>query len=458
MRRYILMIILVAIGFVASAQQEQFVSLEIDRIAVKNGQGFNYQWEWEEYEAQKWGLTQRHRQYPYDDGTGRTRYLDHTWWSWQDERITKTTLTDGSVKSSSQSSFINVSVNLHPQWLILSVKNLTNYYLVLDLSSMGHVTISPPEPNMKNRRYDVSLSMGSLMNYYGSQYHTVVLPPYAEIDVPYYNQMWKSGRLVSNNGNFSMSGEDRNLISKEVENGARVDLNLSIGIFRADPLVRNKAFMQNEEDHYFRYEIPSEHYHKYQGAYFKIGSAYYIAEDYASLFDGPDMRIQEQIICKYTRTNRELPTKQNELGFLQFAGNVQSSTETHFVPKSDNSMIRKEDEPKHHLGQTISQVRSIAPGLKYVSSSNGKSEYEYDDIQYTFKNGVLVCEYTEIEGGNGFGLTAYKEFVNKFKKTNYSNISESNNSTTFYYSNFSISFLYWAASDSFSICYRSFDY
>lgn len=70
---------------------------------------------------------------------------------------------------------------------------------------MGYVTISPPEPNMKNRRYDVSLSMGSLMNYYGSQYHTAVLPPYAEIDVPYYNQMWKYGRLVSNNGNFSMT-------------------------------------------------------------------------------------------------------------------------------------------------------------------------------------------------------------------------------------------------------------
>ena len=76
--------------------------------------------------------------------------------------------------------------------------------------------------------------------------------------------------------------------------------------------------------------------------------------------------------------------------------------------------------------------------------------------------------YEKIEQLKQKGITAenaadYIKGSNKIKTSKTTglktkNISESNNSTTFYYSNFSISFLYWAASDSFSICYRSFDY
>ena len=168
MKRYIIALVFGVISFAAFAQQEQFVSLEIDRIFVKNGDRFSYSLEWDEYEAKKMGLIQRHKQYPYEVGSGCIRYFDHSWWSWEDEYITKTTITDGSIKSSYQSSYISVSVNLHPQWLILSIKNLTSNYLVLDLN-LGLVSVSPPEPNLKNRKYDVETSMVTLENYYGSK-------------------------------------------------------------------------------------------------------------------------------------------------------------------------------------------------------------------------------------------------------------------------------------------------
>lgn len=330
MKRYIIALVFGVISFAAFAQQEQFVSLEIDRIFVKNGDRFSYSLEWDEYEAKKMGLIQRHKQYPYEVGSGNIRYFDHSWWSWEDEYITKTTLTDGSIKSSYQSSYISVSVNLHPQWLILSIKNLTSNYLVLDLN-LGLVSVSPPEPNLKNRKYDVETSMVTLENYYGSKYHTAILPPNAEIDVPYYNKLWKYKRS---------SGDDKNIIYKDVENGARVDLNLSIGIFRTDPISQYKALMQNayEEEYYFGYDTPSQYFHKYQGGFFKYGSAYYIAEDYAQLFNSPDMLITEQIICKYARTSRLLPTKQNELGFMQFGQPSSDNSNSQNI----NSLIQKE--------------------------------------------------------------------------------------------------------------------
>ena len=314
------------------AQHKPFVCLEIDRIAIKKGQGLNYQWEWEEDEATQWGLIERHRKCPYDDGFGRIRYTDHSWWIWEDEKLVKETLLNGSVRSSSKSSFLNISLNLHPECLILSVENLTNHYIVIDLSSMRPIHFYPPEPNLKRESYDILISQGLIMNYYGSQYSTVILPPFAEIDVPYHNKFWK-GRSFFKDGTLLKTGEDRNIICEEIANGSRVDLCLSIGIFRDDPLERNKAYMKKPNYEYcICYESPIEFRQKNQGAYFKVDSAYYIEGEYDSLFDEADMSIQAQIICRYTRSSYMIPTKQNKLGFLMFDGNFETSSEMHYVP------------------------------------------------------------------------------------------------------------------------------
>ena len=66
-----------------------------------------------------------------------------------------------------------------------------------------------------------------------------------------------------------------------------------MGIFRSDPLLINKNYMDESEPFMYHRDTPTIVYHKYKGPYFKEGSAYYINEDYSTLFNNADMRIQD---------------------------------------------------------------------------------------------------------------------------------------------------------------------
>lgn len=434
-----------------------FEGLEIDRVVIKNGSGFSFQWDWDNSEASKWGLTERHRKIPYDNGNGKIRYLDHNWWGWQNETIVNETLSDGSRKTSSNNPYISVSWNLHPEWLILCIKNNTSFYLVVDLGSI-YGFASPPEPNLSDRRYEVGESSLALVNSLGDVYHTLLLPPHVESSASFYNKMWKIGHVVNKNGQYTLSGENRSIFMDVIENNARVDLSFQIGIFRSDPLLRNKSLMQQRSKFTYRMDTPTEVMQGYRGPYFQEGLAYYINEDYASLFSDADMRIEELLICKYKKSSSRIKTSLNGFGFRVFDDSVSTTRSSHASPSEDNSMIRPQDEPANHLGMSVSEVRKVSPGLRYSSTRNGMEEYEYDGISYSFKDGKLVCEYTTIDGGQGFGRRVYNSFVSKFKETNYSRIGEANPGIIFYYSTFSVSFTYWASDDSVSITYQSYDY
>ena len=310
---------LVLFPYQAIAQTKQLVSLEMDWVMIENGSGFNYQSDWNPYEANNWGLVEKHRQFSYKEAySGTIRYFDLSWWGWRNESFQNTTLTDGSVMATANCPYIAISLNLHPEWLILRVKNNTNFYVVADLSSL-HAFASPPLPNYEDRRYEVGESSISLCNHYGNTYHTVLLPPYGQIEVPYYNNMWKIGHFSGSSN--TLSGEDRSIVCSAIENGARIDFYLEMGIFRSDPLLINKNYMRESEPFMYHRDTPKIVYHKYKGPYLKEGSAYYINEDYSTLFNNADMRIQEHIVTKYKKSYQQKSVFVNDYGFLQYGVN-----------------------------------------------------------------------------------------------------------------------------------------
>ena len=423
-----------------------YIALEIDRVAILNGDGFSYVDEWDSYEANKWGLVERHRKMPYEL-FGEIHYMDYTWWSWKNEAIKNETLLDGSHKTTSNNPYITVSFNLHPQWLYLGMRNNTTYYLAIDLGSLC-ASVSPPEPNLKNENYDSSGTYVPCRNNLGRSYCTILLPPFTEATIPFYSCLWWRYKQKQENYFF-----DDNF-----KNKSRVDFTIEMGIFRSDPLLRNKHVMQEKYPHKFSEETPHEVWHEYRGPYFKEGDAFYIHQDYETLFDNADLRIEERITCKLHKSSHKLKVKENEYGFLCYADVATTSSEFKSVPVHDNSQIRKEDEPTNSLGMSISEMKATMPGMFYVKSDNGMVEYECDGINYIFKDQILVCEGTIIEGGGGFGKDAFNTFVTRFKKTNYSRLSEDENSATFYYSDFSVSFVYFPFNDSLGITYQSYSY
>ena len=433
-----------------SQELEQQVSLEIDRLVVKNGQGFNYVWEWDEYEGSKWGLEQRSKKLPYES-LGRIQYLTQEWWGWSNESITNEVLPDGSIKTTSHNPYVQTSLNLHPEYLYIEVKNTTQYYISVDLSSIS-MTISYPENDIN--RFDKKYEFSQIVfNELGSPYHYVIIPPYSSI---------KSG-IVGNMHNFTTRNTSYKFISSEVLNDSRLDISLEMGIYRDNPIVRNKTFLDEykiEYEYYSNRFAPNNVKIPYRGGCFEnTYGSYYIYEDCISILGSPDLRIEEQIICKIKKTNKKLLTKKNKYGLKEYCDNVETTVSSKQTPQVDNELVRKDDEPRNLIGKSISDIRQVFPDLKYVRQESGKSVYEFMNLEFIFKNSTLVCETLCIRDG----YSEYLQILKKLENTPYQQKSDENNnnlvrSIIYYYSDFSVIVSYWKSDNMIIYVTQSYDY
>lgn len=439
--------ILSSLSIIAYAQNStELLSLEIDRLVVKNGNGFSYKWEWQDYEASQWGLVKRSKKLPYKVGN-KINYLSQDYWGWENETIRNEILSDGSRQSTSVNSYIQTSINLHPEVIYICFKNSTSYYVCVDLSSL-HLTIGYPESDTSDRQYDFHKSNMPLRNLAGTAYHFVVIPPYASVKSGFY-------RL-----DFELYGSK--IIHSEILNNSRLDLTVDMSIFRGNPITRNQACLDNYKYKCRGYEeySPASKYILYKGGYFKdTGGAYYIIDDLTYLFDAADLKIEEQVICKVIRTGKILSTSKNDYGLFLYNSSTMPRVLSTTVSKDDNSLVRPEDEPRGNLGKTLSQVRQIYPGISYVGTNRNMTEYGYGSRTFTFKNNILVCEgyYTYYNGA-----AMYSYMKTELNETPYeSKSSETNNGMcrmiTFYYSVSSIVLGFWNDGQ-YMISYISDDY
>lgn len=310
----ICLFIFAAIGlpFQISAQTRPFEALEMDWVMVEDNDGYS-RFEWEPYRANKIGVTEKHRQMPFKYGNSdHVVYSDFSWWGWKNETLQSLTLPDGSVEAITNSPYITVSLNLHPEWLIMKVKNNTNYYAVIDVGSLS-AAAGPPIP--ENGHYGAEASMISLCNLYGINYHIAVLPPMGQIEVSYYNHMWKYGHLLGYN---TPTNEKSRIVHSSVDNGARIDFSLDIGFYNLDPIALNSYYMREEQPYWYESGTPKPVRQYYRGPYFSEGTAYYILDDYKLLFNKADMNIREHIVAKYRKDNRQISVFENEYGLLQY--------------------------------------------------------------------------------------------------------------------------------------------
>lgn len=104
---FLTIILIVIFSSMADAQTRQSVSLEMDWVMIENGSGFNYQSDWNPYEANNWGLVEKHRQFSYKEAyTGAIRYFDLSWWGWKNESFQSTALSDGSILTTANCPYI----------------------------------------------------------------------------------------------------------------------------------------------------------------------------------------------------------------------------------------------------------------------------------------------------------------------------------------------------------------
>ena len=424
------------------------IALEIDRLVVKNGQGFNYQWEWEPYVAAQWGLVKRTKRIPYYD-MGKRSYITQEYWGWDGETITNETLSNGSTVTTSRNRYIQTSLNLHPEYLYVTFSNLTSYYIGVDLST-AMISISYPEdhPDWGTKRYEVSESMLILNNTLGTPYHYIVIPPYKSLT---------SGHFIAG---YDFKGAE--FISPNIHNNSRLDLSIQLGIFRSNPLILHKSLLENIDIPWqsYSYPTPTKVQFPYKGGYFEdTNGGYYIYEECIEQLGSPDLRIEEQIICRIKKSSNILPIVNNQLGFKEFKGNVVTSVESKNTPSNDNSLVSKEDEPRGNLGHTLSQLRQKYPSLRYVRKNGNMDEYEYGNRTYSIKNSICVCESISYYK-NGYSL--YLNAKNQLEKTPYTRksdeIDNSTRSIMYYYSESSVALCYWKSDGTYIITYQSYDY
>lgn len=432
-----------------SQSQTSFVGLEIDRLVVKNGNGYSYQWEWSDYDASQWGLRKRFKKLPFES-FGQIDYINHEWWGWDGETIRNETLPNGSQKSTSVNSFIHTSLNLHPQYLYITMKNMTSYYIALDLSSVM-INISYPESDLQwsKKHYESTDAFLPVRNNKGTAYHFVIIPPYKSITSGFYKLNYQY-----NNANF---------IQPSILNDSRMDISINMSIFRENPIITNKTNLDNFKTEWNGYKeyTPIEVFMPYKGGYFLDNDgSYYIVDDCVSLFDSPDMRIQQQIICKVKKSNKQLATKTNGLGFLEYSDNVHVSVSNSTASDINNSMVRKQDEPTGNLGKSLSQIRQLYPNIKYKGKNLDKDEYESGNKIFTFKDLKLICETHSIFRN---GYTEYSKMISKLNTTPYTRKTDETNNgmcknIMYYYSTSSVILSYWNDDGLLIITYQSYDF
>lgn len=119
--------------------------------------------------------------------------------------------------------------------------------------------------------------------------------------------------------------------------------------------------------------------------------------------------------------------------------------------------------PKNNLGKSLEQIRNEFPNLKYVNSQGNLTEYESNDISFSFRKDTLVAETFGIDNGVRFGYDWFTSLNKAFSATSFTRKTDLidngfNLSRMFYYPNFWITISFWKDDGYTVIVYQNADF
>lgn len=227
----------------------------------------------------------------------------YSYWTFPYPSTTSISNLDGSITSKFTSTPIELTVTNKGQVLSLSLKNKSQYWIGIDVSSLNYnISYFSGDDLIPYSGEDFPKTLGTLFNFERGEYDYVLLPPHAQSE-------WDLFRIDG-----VQNGYD--IIHNCIKNGSRMDFTIPIYIYKADPVTPELKNMKNKRVYQYAQHTPIKAKINYKGGYYKEGEAFHIHNDYINIVQSShDMECAKlKFICNVLTSTQRIPSTKNKFG------------------------------------------------------------------------------------------------------------------------------------------------